>query len=583
MTSPISARKGFAPPAIAIFSYAILLAGVITIGFSVYLVVVSYSGLPYVDGWEQIDFISRGGNPLSLRWLWSQHNEHRLFVPRLFFLVDLHWFHARQVFLLASISVIQFLHLLLLSWSMRVLGGWRGAVWRTGVGATAFCLFCPSQWENLTWGFQVCFVLPGLFATLSLIGLLLYWMRSQQEPTQLGSWKYLTLSIAAALGATWSLSNGNLLWPLLVAAALLLRLRLAAVLSFVIAGMLSTALFLYNYAHFSRLALSARTPVELLEYLTAYFGSSWGVRSNFLLAEIFGAAGLTVFFFLLLRLPSYIRSNRPFYVLLVLIALFCFGTGVITAFGRLHFGIGQAFSSRYQTVALLFWCCMGLLLLGTVSSLQQMRNAVFLLSQVVLLAAMLVGGKFAQLSLARARLHGFQLNVAAMALVTNVPDYEQLRLVYDYPAYLFPLVPYMREQQLSVFSEPDSSLLGKPLDSEFSAASPNACTGEMESVAPIAGAGAPVGPPALRITGWAWDYEQRRPPSMIVTTSDGIITGLGVTGDWRPENKVAHPWMTTNYIGFTGYVQDARSSGPVEVYAILRGSPATACLIATAK
>jgi hypothetical protein len=46
MTNPILTKKGFAPQAIAIFSYAILLAGIITIAFSAYLVVVTYSSLP---------------------------------------------------------------------------------------------------------------------------------------------------------------------------------------------------------------------------------------------------------------------------------------------------------------------------------------------------------------------------------------------------------------------------------------------------------------------------------------------------------------------------------------------------------
>ena len=41
--------------------------------------------------------------------------------------------------------------------------------------------------------------------------------------------------------------------------------------------------------------------------------------------------------------------------------------------------------------------------------------------------------------------------------------------------------------------------------------------------------------------------------------------------------------MTTNYIGYTAYIQEARKSGPVEIYAISKGSPATACLIATEK
>jgi len=144
MTSPILVNKGFAPQAIAIFSYAILLAGIITMGFSAYMVVVSYSSLPFWDGWVHVAFVARGGNPYTLAWLWSQHNEHRMLIPRLFWLADLRWFHARQVFLLASIFLIQFLHLLLLGWSMRVFGGWRGAVWRSGVGLAAFCLFCPS-------------------------------------------------------------------------------------------------------------------------------------------------------------------------------------------------------------------------------------------------------------------------------------------------------------------------------------------------------------------------------------------------------------------------------------------------------
>src|SRR5664279_78469 len=70
------------------------------------------------------------------------------------------------------------------------------------------------------------------------------------------------------------------------------------------------------------------------------------------------------------------------------------------------------------------------------------------------------------------------------------------------------------------------------------------------------------GPAALRITGWAWDYKRREPPSAIVVATDGIITGLGAMGDYRPVNKTVRPWITTNYIGYTAYIQEARTSGP---------------------
>ena len=91
-------------------SYAIFLGGLCTIAVAVYTIVVSYSSLPWWDTWEYIAAIAKGESPLSPSWLWRQHNEHRLVIQKLFFVVDLEVFHARQVFLLASIAVIQVLH-----------------------------------------------------------------------------------------------------------------------------------------------------------------------------------------------------------------------------------------------------------------------------------------------------------------------------------------------------------------------------------------------------------------------------------------------------------------------------------------
>jgi hypothetical protein len=559
-----------------ILSYVIFLCGISTVILSAYLVVVSYTSLPHWDEWSQIDFAANRTAQSTLDWLWSQHNQHRLVIPRLFLLADLRWFHATQGFLLASIFGIQVLHLLLLSWSMRIFGGWRRGLWLTGTGLAAFCLFSPAQWENFTWGFQTCFVLPGMFATLSWIGLLLYWTRSKDGPGGRGRWGYLLLSIAAALGASYSLSNGNLLWPLLVGAALLLRLRLAAVLSFAIAGALSTALYLNNYYRPASYPLSAEALLQMLKYMTAYFGSSW-VSLNVHAAEIIGAAGLVVLLSLLLRLPSYVRDHRPFPLQLVLTLLFCLGTGVVTALARMVFGIPQAFSSRYQTVALLFWCCMGLLLLGRAFSVGQTRKGDFLLVQAILLAIMLFAATRATIPLARARLTGFQLNVAAVALVADAPDKEQLQWADSQPDYVLSLLPYMRSQRLSVFSGTLPSLRGKPLDSVFTLTSPDECAGQLESFVAVAGAHQPT----LRVTGRAWDNKHRQAPSQVVATTNGVIIGLGVVGDWRPTVRETNPRITSNYTGFTGYVSDVWESTPVNIYAILPGRPATACLIAT--
>jgi len=578
MTSPVLAKKGFAPQAIAIFSYAILLGGVLTIAVTLYMVVVSYSSLPYWDGWTQVGVAAGGGNPLSPTWLWQQHNEHRLVIPKLFLAADLRLFQARQAFLLASVFVIQLLHLALLSWSMRVLGGWRGALWRTGVGLTAFCLFCPSQWQNFIWGFQVCFVLPQLFATLSFVALLLCWRESQQHPGKPLSSRLLLVSILAALGASYSLANGNLLWPLLVVAALYLRLGVAAVLSFAITGVSSTAVYLYRYSrpqyHADPIA-SMGAPLNLFKYWAVYFVSSWA-HHKISTPELIALAGLAIVVLTLLPALSHAREFRIFAIQLVLTMVFCAATAFITAAGRLNFGWAQAFSSRYQTIALLFWCCLGLLLLGSTSSHPRMRYS-FLVAQVCLLAIFGRGAAIARYPIGEARRQGFALNAAAAALLTNVNDSAQLKEAYPRPGWLVMIARYMKANQLSVFSDSVPSQLGKRLESVFPLAALDDCAGTLESVVSIDDANQR----GLRVAGWAWDRKHGQPPSEIVVTTNGIMTGLGAVGEWRQGVRAMKPRMSTGYIGYVGYLPEPPPGSIVNLYAILHGSPPTACYFAT--
>lgn len=562
--------------AIDILSYLILAGGFLTALYSSYIVVVSYSSLPYWDGWVEIDFPATGGIS-TLEWLWTQHNEHRLLISRLFMLADLRWFHARQTLLLVTIFAALCLQVVALGWSMRAVGGWRGSLWRTGVGLATFCLLCPSLWEMLVWGECVCFALPGLFAILSIVGLMLYWTRSQDKLTGTRATKFLILSVVAALGGAWSLLNGNLLWPLLFCAALLLRLRRAA-LTYAIAGTLSIAVYLYGYISPSYALGSARTPVATAAYWATYFGSSW-VNDRFRLAAILGFIGLAACFWLVLDLRSYGRNRQPFHVQLILIMLFCAGTGFMTAFGRSGFGLLQASTSRYQAFALLFWCCLGLLLLASIALRHKGRAAATLAMQVAILGIMLGASLFAKNPLIRARVHGFKLHTAAASLITGVPDIENLKWVYRQPDYLYSLVPYMREQRLSIFHDPISQLLDQPLTSAFRLAPVTDCTGALESSVAMDHAM----PPMLRLTGWAWDRKHQAPPVAIVAANEGMITGVGAMGDWRILDKASHPWMKTNFIGYTGYVQASRPMGAVEIYAILKGAPETACLVATDK
>ena len=560
-----------------VLSWILILCGIATIGLAIYVTTVSYSSLPYSDSWREIDPVVLHISPIAPDWLRAQINEHRLVLPKLFLAADLRWFHARQTFLLVSILVIQFLHLVLLAWSMRVLGGWTGALWRTGTGLAAFCLFCPSQWENFVWGFQVCFVLPGLFATLSFVMLLLYWMRSRAALTDCS--RYLVASILAAVAATYSLANGNLLWPLLVCAAILLRLRLSAILSFAVTGAISTSLYLFHYVRppqHASIESSVRSPLQLLRYTAAYLGSAW-VREVPRPAEIVGLAALLVATVLTLFFWSRPRRIAPFPAQMALTMLFCVGTAFITSLGRLNFGIAQAFSSRYQTVALLFWCCIGLSGLWLAARDNSIRLAGLVL-QLCLLTILARSAWRAPASIREARAHGFELNAAATALIEGIDDPGQIYYVgLVRPQYIFAIDHVLKEQRLSIYSDDRAALPGKPLTAAFRIDSGKSCLGAIESATTAAGEG----PSAIRVTGWAWDNLDHKPPSYMVFANGGIISGLGAVGDWRSPASIGHPNVASAYVGFTGYVDKPTHGESTDVYAI--SGTGAACLVGSAR
>lgn len=556
-----------------IFSWIVVLCGISAIGVAVYVSTVSYSDVLYSDSWREIDPLVLHISPVAPEWLWKQINEHRVVIPKLFLAADLELFHARQRFLLASILCIQLLHLILLAWSMRVLGGWTGALWRTGTGLAAFCLFCPSQWENFVWGFQVCFVLPGFFASLSFVMLLLYWMRSRE--TVRNAWLYLLTSIVAALAATYSLANGNLLWPLLFGAAILLRLRLSAILSVVITGAISTSLYLYDYVRppqHASIVTSLQSPGELIRYMAVYVGSVW-VRESTRAAELSGVMGLILAVVVALYLWVRAREIQPFPLQLVLTMLFCLGTAFITSLGRLNFGIAQAFASRYQTVALLFWCCLGLSAFWLAAAGSYARVATVAL-QVCLLLIVARSAWRAPSTIRDARSHGFELNAAGTALLEGADDRAQLFYIgLLRPQYVFAITHLLQQDRLSLYSDPIDQALGQPFPSTFHTNPARQCEGAVESVTPVSGGDAN----ALRVTGWAWDRGRSKPPSYVIFVNGRTIAGVGAVGDWRLSDRVHHPEIRSHYVGFTGYVQKPPRAEMSEVYDV--ASDGTACLV----
>jgi hypothetical protein len=490
-------------------SWAVLLAGIGAGIASAYIVINTYSPLPHWDEWALFDHLAKGGS-WSLSWLWAQHNEHRILTTKIFFLLDVQLFRGTQIFLLTCIFLVQLLQVALLSWSLRAFGGWRGSLWRVGTGLIAYCILCPTQYENLVWGFQVQFVMTACMATLAIASLLLY---QRDDRT-----KYLVTSIAAATIATWSLANGMLLWPLLIVASLWLRMRAHVWRTLLVAGALNLGLYFFHYHRSS--GDTGLAPIgKSLRYVGVYFGSTFVRHSSGLTAVLAGIAGLLAAAVLIVAALRRRDDSSPLANELALLMLFTLATAAITSTGRLHLGVEQATASRYQTFALLFWCCLGLAILARVSgsSKQQWLAA-------GLCIAMLAFATQVRLPLIDAQWRQLRLKKISLALLTGVHDDDLLAEGFPDPQLVLRSADYMRQHQLSIFAGPDASLLGKPFAQVFHEVPSTACFGALDSeeILPTEDG------QAMRLNGYAWDNSRQQPAKDILVVTEGKVTGFGI-------------------------------------------------------
>lgn len=147
-TPPAPATSG-APSSLRAGLFAVWL--VFTLGAMVYVTLVG-TNAPYADEWEFVPVLL-GAEP-ALPWLWEQHNEHRLPLPRLVYFALFQLTHDFRAGMLVQVVMLAALAL----WLMRVAAGLRGrAHW-----ADAFfpaSLLHTGHWENFVMGYQICFVL----------------------------------------------------------------------------------------------------------------------------------------------------------------------------------------------------------------------------------------------------------------------------------------------------------------------------------------------------------------------------------------------------------------------------------------
>jgi hypothetical protein len=304
--------------------------------------------LPYWDEWDwagQIYKMHLG--TLAFPDLWAQHNEHRMLFPNLIALGLARlggWHPVREQFV--SLGLVVLGQIAVVAMLRRSAHGTAGAV--AAAAATVF-LYGLWQSENFGWGFQVAWFLCDTCA------IAVAWLLTR--PDRRG--RDVLLAALLAIVASFSSSQGLVVWAVgLVALVLTFRAGPRTLAAWTFAAVATYVAYRYGMAkadtgHIDLVA----EPLTALRYVLTYLGAP--------LTRLFGSTASTVAgalvvvallaaFAIDLRGPQRVRRlvrGAPWYALAVY-PLLC---AVATAAGRAAFGVDQALTGRYTSIASLAW------------------------------------------------------------------------------------------------------------------------------------------------------------------------------------------------------------------------------------
>ncbi len=510
-----------------------------------------YNPLPVWDYW---DIVLKLSAYQSSHWsvLWMQHNEHRIVFPELVFAADLLWLHGRMVLPLVTSFLCYLGTWIALSWTVLtdcrleafhraiacLLAGiivfWEGSV---NVLAAPFLL----QWPLMQFGAACAFVFLSR-------------VKEARSPGPL-----LGVIVAATV-ATYSSGNALVLWPLIVAFALFLRLNKSQLLLLASSAVLNLALYFVGYGRSGALNLQnlLAHPVSTLGFVASYLSMPFGGMK----APSFGVTmglislGGTVAF-LAVAVRKQLHQLPPAVVLVGYYAMTLL-TALITAAGRMGPAdeqFGGAKAVRYISVPQMNWGAFVLFCLWMAWSARWPKWIGYLLSFSFAVFLFVYLPKLdSWLSINEDSFAEEQL--ATLSVESGLRDRDLLSYIHPDLPTLSTGLTILQKARLSIYSHPRSRWLGKPVRSyapvrEF-------LPGAITEVTPVES--------GLQLTGWA-DASQWKPPYrwVMLTDRSGKIVGLGSR---IPSGfpRTARSLSTPSSLGWVGFIPERLQPAVIFAY-----------------
>ena len=484
----------------------------------------NYSPVPFKDMWDRdcyIDFYEQVSNGYWRAW-WAQVNEHRPVFSRVFFWLDIRFFHGLSLILIPlNLTLMALIWLALLVGARHLFKGSPPKNIVATIGALlAMVCFSWMQKENITWAFQSMFFAACLFPMFAF-----HCFAFSASESRSNLW--FAAALAFGVVSVGTMANGIMALPLMVLMAIMLRQSKERISILVLASVLAFATNYTGPGTFGSLGSSLKThPIEVLEFLLVYLGGPFRVIFNdFWVAALTGLAFLVGCAFCLARWLQG-KATAPMFLSFLIFLAYIGATALATTSGRIKFGVDGAAASRYTTPVLLGWAALSILLASQFHAHPRFSGAALVISVVVPLLLLP-----SQLDSVRVdpTVANHQRMIAALALDLGIKDRESIASIYPWDT-KFDIInntaALAGRRHLSVFSLPTLRNAQRYLHQPADTLPLRECQSHIDTITSMGGA---VG--VSRISGWAFDAEQGRVPTEVFFVDSGNnVVGTGLTG-----------------------------------------------------
>jgi len=502
--------------------------------------------------WDPWDYLSHFAayKRFDLSVLWIQHNEHREIGTEILYIIDLFLFRGKQLLpeaagIAAYLGALLILLAFVWFWSQDKWATTAAALLAAAIAGYKICAI------SLTVPFLTSWPQWEFFGIAALAAVVVHQKR--------GGKLFLIAAILCAIAATYSMSNGMLIWPLLVAAALLLRLPPRQTIAIAVCGAASIALYFFHYKNLNSLAFQAA--LQHPKYFAMFLGSFLGLpfsaaygAAPIIRASLCGWIALALGIVNLVFIARRKLLAAPPAIVLGGYCLLVVASGVLTTLGRMippDPVLTTSRAGRYVTEPTLFWCALLLLTVWLMGKARKGYAAFAFLLTAAILSARTLSKTGSYYDWWQTYFQRGQW--ATIGLGNGLADSSVSAVVFPSPDYVDQYKQILIQNRLAIFAGAEPSWLGRDASKIFSRGADGYIHGDVTSVRRIGR--------DFEIQGWA-DGAAR----VVFVDEIGRIVGFGM----RPKAGPAELYTSDvpRKLAFTGFVRGEFGEHRFSLYAV---------------